>query len=212
MLIEAPTFQAFGVFGLCQMTAFALWMKSKMTPERFNLVLRSVLLVLGGTVFLGLVVATFLHSKIIYLNPLYASLLISEIAPWTGRFYSLLDPSYAKNNIPIIASVSEHQPTAWSSFFFDLHFLVFFFPVGLYYCFKSLTDQNIFVILYGITVTNRKLFSSALFQFHSVHLLLGRDGPLDARTRTHHVCAWWNRSLWRVDSLHQGRKGDRVLY
>ena len=43
-----------------------------------------------------------------------------KIAPWTGRFYSLLDPSYAKNNIPIIASVSEHQPTTWSSFYFDL--------------------------------------------------------------------------------------------
>lgn len=53
---------------------------------------------------------------------------ILEIAPWTGRFYSLLDPSYAKNNIPIIASVSEHQPTAWSSFYFDLQFLVFAFP------------------------------------------------------------------------------------
>lgn len=51
-----------------------------------------------------------------------------EIAPWTGRFYSLLDPSYAKNNIPIIASVSEHQPTAWSSFYFDLQILVFTFP------------------------------------------------------------------------------------
>ncbi|KAI1716550.1 oligosaccharyl transferase STT3 subunit domain-containing protein [Ditylenchus destructor] len=77
--------------------------------------------------------------------------LCSEIAPWTGRFYSLLDPSYAKNNIPIIASVSEHQPTAWSSFYFDLQFLVFMFPVGLYFCFKHLTDQNIFAILYGLT-------------------------------------------------------------
>ena len=52
----------------------------------------------------------------------------SEISPWTGRFYSLLDPSYAKNNIPIIASVSEHQPTTWSSFYFDLQILVFMFP------------------------------------------------------------------------------------
>lgn len=53
---------------------------------------------------------------------------IIEIAPWTGRFYSLLDPSYAKNNIPIIASVSEHQPTTWSSFYFDLQLLVLMFP------------------------------------------------------------------------------------
>ena len=25
------------------------------------------------------------------------------------------------------------------------------FPAGLYYCFKSLTDHNIFIILYGVT-------------------------------------------------------------
>mgnify|MGYP001791923568 CR=1 FL=1 len=55
-------------------------------------------------------------------------IIVGKISPWTGRFYSLLDPSYAKNNIPIIASVSEHQPTAWSSFYFDLQMLVFMFP------------------------------------------------------------------------------------
>lgn len=53
---------------------------------------------------------------------------LGKISPWTGRFYSLLDPSYAKNNIPIIASVSEHQPTTWSSYYFDLQLLVFMFP------------------------------------------------------------------------------------
>ncbi len=63
----------------------------------------------------------------------------------------MLDPTYAKNHIPIIASVSEHQPTAWSSFYFDLQFLVFFFPLGMYYCFRNLTNANIFIVLYGIT-------------------------------------------------------------
>lgn len=33
------------------------------------------------------------------------------IAPWTGRFYSLLDPTYAKKHIPIIASGT---PCAWT--------------------------------------------------------------------------------------------------
>lgn len=56
------------------------------------------------------------------------STFLGKISPWTGRFYSLLDPSYAKNNIPIIASVSEHQPTTWSSYYFDLQLLVFMFP------------------------------------------------------------------------------------
>jgi len=49
------------------------------------------------------------------------------IRPWGGRFYSLWDTGYAKKYIPIIASVSEHQPTAWTSFFFDLNSMVFFF-------------------------------------------------------------------------------------
>lgn len=89
---------------------------------------------------------------------------LGKIAPWTGRFYSLLDPSYAKNNIPIIASVSEHQPTAWSSFYFDLQMMVFMFPVGLYYCFSKLTDENIFIILYGVlSVYFAVSFSSFLF-------------------------------------------------
>jgi dolichyl-diphosphooligosaccharide--protein glycosyltransferase len=69
-----------------------------------------------------------------------------EIAPWTGRFYALLDPSYAKNHIPIIASVSEHQPTAWSSFFFDFELLVFMFPGMMKFSFfKFLLKFEIFV-------------------------------------------------------------------
>ena len=72
------------------------------------------------------------------------------ISPWTGRFYSLLDPTYAKDHIPIIASVSEHQPTSWSSFMFDFHILLILFPAGLFFCFKKLTDATIFIIIYGM--------------------------------------------------------------
>jgi len=68
---------------------------------------------------------------------------------WTGRSLTLLDPTYASKYIPIIASVSEHQPTTWTSYFFDLHILVPFAPVGLYFMYKNLTDGGIFVILYG---------------------------------------------------------------
>jgi dolichyl-diphosphooligosaccharide---protein glycosyltransferase len=73
------------------------------------------------------------------------------VSPWTGRFYSLLDPTYAKDHIPIIASVSEHQPTAWSSYFFDLHALTILMPVGIYFCFQRLSDVNIFILLYAVT-------------------------------------------------------------
>ncbi|VDD92803.1 unnamed protein product [Enterobius vermicularis] len=126
---------AFGVFGLCQLVAFSKWLRSKLSEENYRLLFHSVVVAVASVFAFAIILAT----------------LLGKIAPWTGRFYSLLDPSYAKNNIPIIASVSEHQPTAWSSFYFDLQFLVFTFPAGLYFCFKELNDHNIFIILYGLT-------------------------------------------------------------
>lgn len=72
------------------------------------------------------------------------------IAPWTGRFYSLWDTGYAKIHIPIIASVSEHQPTAWPAFFFDLNMLIWLFPAGVYMCFRSLRDEQVFVVIYAV--------------------------------------------------------------
>jgi dolichyl-diphosphooligosaccharide--protein glycosyltransferase len=72
------------------------------------------------------------------------------IAPWTGRFYSLWDTAYAKIHIPIIASVSEHQPTAWPSFFFDLNLLIWLFPAGVYMCFGQLKDEHVFIVIYAV--------------------------------------------------------------
>jgi dolichyl-diphosphooligosaccharide--protein glycosyltransferase len=57
-----------------------------------------------------------------------------------GRSLSLLDPTYASKYIPIIASVSEHQPPSWPSYITDLHFAVLLAPAGLIACFKKLDD------------------------------------------------------------------------
>lgn len=126
---------ALGVFGLCQIHVFVDYVRSKLSHDQFTILFRSLILLAGSLGLSAFGIATAL----------------GKISPWTGRFYSLLDPSYAKNNIPIIASVSEHQPTTWSSFYFDLQLLVFLFPAGLYFCFKKLTDANIFIIMYGVT-------------------------------------------------------------
>lgn len=128
-------FQALGVFGLCQILAFVEYLRSKLTPDEFQKLFTTLAYTFGAVLALFIGILT----------------LSGKISPWTGRFYSLLDPSYAKNHIPIIASVSEHQPTSWSSFYFDLQILVFLFPAGLYFCFNQLTDANIFIILYGVT-------------------------------------------------------------
>ena len=125
---------ALGVFGLCQIHSFVDYLRANLTKDNFNVLFKSLVIGIAGIISVGLAVLT----------------LSGKVAPWTGRFYSLLDPSYAKNNIPIIASVSEHQPTSWSSFYFDLQILTFLFPAGLYYCFSKMTDHNIFIILYGV--------------------------------------------------------------
>ncbi|XP_072176036.1 dolichyl-diphosphooligosaccharide--protein glycosyltransferase subunit STT3A-like [Diadema setosum] len=126
---------ALGVFGLCQVYTFVEYLRSRLSSQYFMVLARSAVLLFGIAITAA---GAYLSAT-------------GKISPWTGRFYSLLDPSYAKNNIPIIASVSEHQPTTWSSFYFDLQMHVFMFPVGMYYCFTKLTDANIFIILYGIT-------------------------------------------------------------
>lgn len=126
---------ALGVFGLCQLHSFVDYLRSRMSKKDFEVL------------FNAMVIATASITAVVG----GALTLTGKISPWTGRFYSLLDPSYAKNHIPIIASVSEHQPTSWSSFYFDLQILVFLFPAGLYFCFSKLSDANIFLVLYGVT-------------------------------------------------------------
>lgn len=55
-----------------------------------------------------------------------------------------------KRYIPIIASVSEHQPTAWPSFFMDLNMLIFVFPAGVLLTFRKLRDEHLFIIIYAV--------------------------------------------------------------
>ncbi|XP_040995649.1 dolichyl-diphosphooligosaccharide--protein glycosyltransferase subunit STT3B [Juglans microcarpa x Juglans regia] len=127
---------AMGVFFLLQVFFFLDWVKHLLSDTKLF------------QAFLRITVTTAIGVGAIALGVGTAS---GYISPWTGRFYSLLDPTYAKDHIPIIASVSEHQPTAWSSFMFDFHILLFLFPAGLYFCFKRLTDATIFIVMYGLT-------------------------------------------------------------
>lgn len=123
-----------GVFGLLQLVAFVDFIRQQVPSKQFQILLRSlVLLVLVVSVGLGTVLT-----------------LSGVIAPWSGRFYSLWDTGYAKIHIPIIASVSEHQPTAWPAFFFDLNLLIWLFPAGVYMCFQTLRDEHVFVIIYAV--------------------------------------------------------------
>lgn len=84
----------------------------------------------------------------------FVYLTFSGNTKWSGRSMTLLDPTYAKKYIPIIASVSEHQPTSWATYFFDLGYLILFLPVGYYYCLvEDVTYGKIFLAIYGVLAT-----------------------------------------------------------
>ena len=123
-----------GIFGLLQLVAFTEAARQRLPTKQFQTLLRAFVLVVFVVAFgfLSLLVAA------------------GVISPWTGRFYSLFDTGYAKTHIPIIASVSEHQPTAWPAFFFDLNMLIWLFPAGVYICFRQLRDEHVFVIIYAV--------------------------------------------------------------
>uniref|UniRef100_A0A3B3CK92 Dolichyl-diphosphooligosaccharide--protein glycosyltransferase subunit STT3B n=1 Tax=Oryzias melastigma TaxID=30732 RepID=A0A3B3CK92_ORYME len=126
---------AAGVFVLLQVYAFLQYLKDRLTRQKFQTLF-----------FLGVSLA----AGVFFLAVIYLTC-TGYIAPWSGRFYSLWDTGYAKIHIPIIASVSEHQPTTWVSFFCDLHILVCTFPAGLWFCIKSIYDERVFVALYAIS-------------------------------------------------------------
>merc|ERR1719447_938850 len=124
-----------GIFALLQAIAFLKYLQQYLTKSEFKSFFLLVGMAGAGIGFVVMVALTW----------------AGVVAPWSGRFYSLWDTGYPKIHIPIIASVSEHQPTTWFSFFFDLHILVCVFPAGLWYCIKNINDERVFIVLYAIS-------------------------------------------------------------
>lgn len=107
------------------------------------------------------VVKYFLVGLAIGFGAFFILLLLLGQTQWSGRSMTLLDPTYAKKYIPIVASVSEHQATTWGSYFFDIHFLIFLTPVGLYYIFTRRSHNIVFI---GIYVTLSVYFASVMIR------------------------------------------------
>ncbi|SPJ10915.1 oligosaccharyl transferase STT3 subunit, putative [Plasmodium sp. DRC-Itaito] len=79
----------------------------------------------------------FIQLSFIFFILIFKYLIFTDKLSWNHRSRTLLDPTYASKHNPIVASISEHQPTTWSSYFFDVHLVLLFLPLGLYKCFKK---------------------------------------------------------------------------
>lgn len=125
------------VFFIMNAFVFIEYVRQNLQAEQFQALIR-----LAMTVSISLFLFAFIF------------LTLSGATKYSGRSMTLLDPTYAKKYVPIIASVSEHQPTSWSSYFFDLGPLIVFMPIGFYYCLvHKCTIGKLFLAMYGVLAT-----------------------------------------------------------
>lgn len=82
-----------GVFGLMQIVAFAQLVRSHVSSKQFQGLLFASVVATGVLGFFAIVGLTYK----------------GWIAPWTGRFYSLWDTSYAKKFVPSAPNYTGHS-------------------------------------------------------------------------------------------------------
>ncbi|KAK6941473.1 Oligosaccharyl transferase, STT3 subunit [Dillenia turbinata] len=137
-VMTSEHFASFLVFIIIHVVALVYYIKGILSPKMFKVAV--TLIVSAGLAVCGAVMAV-----------LIAMVATSPTKGWSGRSLSLLDPTYASKYIPIIASVSEHQPPTWPSYFMDINVLAFLVPAGIIACFLPLSDASSFVVLYIVT-------------------------------------------------------------
>jgi dolichyl-diphosphooligosaccharide--protein glycosyltransferase len=54
---------------------------------------------------------------LIFFVLVFSLLTMSGATKWSGRSLTLIDTEYAKNYMPLIASVAEHAPSMWLKYF-----------------------------------------------------------------------------------------------
>ena len=81
-----------------------------------------------------------------------------EISPYNSnpviqigsKFLTVINP-FVRLDQRILASVAEHLPSPWGSFYNILLILIFFFPLGMYFLFKRGRDEDWLMLIYGLT-------------------------------------------------------------
>jgi dolichyl-diphosphooligosaccharide--protein glycosyltransferase len=67
-----------------------------------------------------------------------------------GKFFAVINP-FVRGDVPIIASVAEHQPATWGSFFYEFGAITFLILFGIVFVIQRGRNEDIFTILWGIT-------------------------------------------------------------
>jgi len=107
--------------------------KNNLDEIQFVAVMRLITLIIGA-MFVALIIFLTMHAN-----------------KWSGRVISLIDPDWAKENMPLVASVSEHSPSMWVNYWQDMSVMLLFVPLGFYYTLvHKLTHGKLFIAMYGV--------------------------------------------------------------
>ncbi|MHA1279031.1 MAG: STT3 domain-containing protein [Candidatus Helarchaeota archaeon] len=149
----------FGVLGLCLLIEFYRRFKVTATYKYFKTHWKSILrLSLFGLLVL-LIITSITGALQTFLSEVVGGQLVSLTG---GRYLVAMFPWISSLTIQ---SVAEHMPSAWGLFYYNYEFLLFLFPLGLYFLFKRLYEEDVFVIVFGLTTV---YFASSMSRLHMV--------------------------------------------
>ncbi len=92
-------------------------------------------------------------AYVMYSSGLDLSIVTTASNPFTvigNKFLSVINPFFRLDQ-RIFASVAEHLPSPWGSFYQTLLILIFFLPLGMYFLFRRGRDEDYLLLLFGIT-------------------------------------------------------------
>jgi len=96
-----------------------------------------------------------------------------------GKFYAVINP-FIRGDVPIIASVAEHQPATWGSFFYEFGAITFLILFGIVFVIQRGRNEDIFTIIWGVTaVYFAASFVRLTLLLAPVFCLLGAIGTVE---------------------------------
>ncbi|MFX1294570.1 MAG: STT3 domain-containing protein [Promethearchaeota archaeon] len=135
----------FGIIGLCLIIEFYRRFKETIVYEYVKTHWKMILRV---SLF-GLLILLIITSITGHLQSFIGDFIGGDIIKISGgRYLAVIFPMTASLTVQ---SVAEHMPSTWGLFYYNFEFLLFIFPLGLYFLFKRLYEEDVVIILLGLT-------------------------------------------------------------
>jgi len=139
-----------GILGL--LTFIELWRRFKASnfyffskvSERYNW--KRILLYSGIAIFIVII----LTASTGILQLVFSDILQTDFIKGFGnRVLAIINPLYVTQ---ATRSVAEHIPSAWSVYYYNFSFILLLVPMGIFFFFRRLHEDDIIMILFGITM------------------------------------------------------------